>query len=464
MSEETPSSAQELIKAIADEGGHLGMELVDVAGLVEDVSARATVQAQEFHALRSTALQVLERGRAIGEAATSARAVTRAMAEEVTATRGKVDAALADIGVLVELVQGTAARLGELRGSLETVAATAAGIEGIASHTNILAINASVEAVHAGARGAGFAIIAEEVRSLANQTKDASRKVDASLKALAAIAGQLVEASRRGKERAEAVGTGAQSIAALADLVGRSTAEIDQRAERIGQGALDVETRVTGFLENVQSLDQGVEASSRQLAAVSDRLGGLMHLSERILGLSADTGVETVDRPIAELAMRTAEEISRLLEAEVREGRISLGQLFDERYVPVPGTNPQQFTTAFTALTDRLLPPLIEPPLTAVPGVVFVVAVDRNGYLPTHNAKFSQRQRSDPDWNKANCRNRRMFDDRVGLAAARNTEHFLIQCYRRDMGGGQFALMKDASAPILVGGRHWGGLRVGYRT
>ena len=464
MTDGPGSPSQDLIKAIADEGGQLGMELVDVAGLVEDVSARATAQAQEFHALRDTALQVLERGRAIGEAAQAARQVTRAMSDEVAATRGKVDATLSDIGALVDMVQGTAARLGELRGSLETVAATAASIEGIASHTNILAINASVEAVHAGARGAGFAIIAEEVRTLANQTKDASRKVDASLKALAAIAGQLLEATQSGKQKAEAVGVGAKSIAALAELVGRATAEIDQRAERIGQGASDVERRVSGFLDNVQSLDEGVEASSGQLAAVSERLGGLMQLSERILGFSADTGVETVDRPFAELAMRTAAEIGRLLEAELREGRASPQDLFDDRYQPVPGTNPQQYTTRFTALTDRLLPPLIEPPLSGLAGVVFVAAVDRNGYLPTHNAKFSHRQRADAEWNKANCRNRRMFDDRVGLAAARGTGHFLIQCYRRDMGGGQFALMKDASAPILVGGRHWGALRVGYRT
>lgn len=464
MTEETRPEQPELIRAIADEGGQLGMELVDVAGFIEDVSARATAQAVEFHALRDSALLVRERGRAIGEAAAAARAVTRAMADEVAATRGQVDAALADIGGLVGMVQATAARLAELRASLETVATTAAGIEGIASHTNILAINASVEAVHAGARGAGFAIIAEEVRGLASQTKDASRKVDASLKALAAVAGQLAEASQRGTRQAEAVGAGAKSIASLAALVGRATAEIDQRAERIGQGASDVEERVTGLLGSVEALDQGVETSSQQLAEVSERLGGLMHLSERILGLSADTGVETVDRPFAELAMRLAAEIGGLLEREVAEGRVALSDLFDEAYQPVPGTDPQQLTTRFTALTDRLLPPLLEPPLAAVAGVVFVVAVDRNGYLPTHNARFSQRQRRDPEWNKANCRNRRMFDDRVGLAAARSTAPFLIQCYRRDMGGGEFALMKDASAPIQVRGRHWGSLRVGYRT
>jgi hypothetical protein len=46
----------------------------------------------------------------------------------------------------------------------------------------------------------------------------------------------------------------------------------------------------------------------------------------------------------------------------------------------------------------------------------------------------------------------------------RNRERFLLQTYRRDLGGGNFALMKDLSMPILVNGRHWGGLRLGYRV
>jgi methyl-accepting chemotaxis protein len=97
------------------------------------------------------------------------------------------------------------------------------------------------------------------------------------------------------------------------------------------------------------------------------------------------------------------------------------------------------------------------------PRIVFCAAVDRNGYLPTHNRKFSHPQTDDPVWNAAHCRNRRIFDDRVGLKAGRSTAPFLLQVYRRDMGGGQSVLMKDLSAPITVGGRHWGGLRLAYR-
>src|SRR3546814_6864318 len=122
---------------------------------------------------------------------------------------------------------------------------------------------------------------------------------------------------------------------------------------------------------------------------------------------------------------------------------------------------PVPYPTLFRsgALTDEVLPAIQAPVLDFSERVVFCACVDVNGYLPTHNLKFGQPQGGDPVWNAANCRNRRIFNDRVGLAAGRNTESFLLQTYRRDMGGGNFVMMKDVSAPIVVAGKHWGGVR-----
>jgi methyl-accepting chemotaxis protein len=145
-------------------------------------------------------------------------------------------------------------------------------------------------------------------------------------------------------------------------------------------------------------------------------------------------------------------------------GKISSNALFDKNYRLIPGTNPEQYTTGFLALTDATLPPLLEAALDFDPRVVFCAAIDTNGYLPTHNKVFSHPQGPDPDWNTANCRNRRIFDDRVGLKAGRNSEPFLMQVYRRDMGGGHFVMMKDLSVPVFVGTRHWGGLRMGFKS
>jgi methyl-accepting chemotaxis protein len=135
-----------------------------------------------------------------------------------------------------------------------------------------------------------------------------------------------------------------------------------------------------------------------------------------------------------------------------------------KNYRPIVGSNPQQCLTRFVRFTDALLPALPEPVLDLDPRIVSCVAVDRNGLLPTHNRKFSQLQGDDVAWNTANCCNRRLFNDRVGLAAGRSTKKFLLQSYRRDVGGGHFVAMKAVWAPIMVADRHWGGLRIGYKA
>jgi methyl-accepting chemotaxis protein len=159
--------------------------------------------------------------------------------------------------------------------------------------------------------------------------------------------------------------------------------------------------------------------------------------------------------------MDSAQEVEEAFESALATGTISERDLFDESYEEIAGSNPKQFRSKFLRLCDRLLPPIQEAVLQFSPKVVFCAAVDRNGYLPTHNQKFSRPQGADPTWNAANCRSRRIFADRTGLAAAKNERRFLLQTYRRDMGN-RFVIMKDLSCPIRVRDRHWGGLRLAY--
>ncbi len=74
--------------------------------------------------------------------------------------------------------------------------------------------------------------------------------------------------------------------------------------------------------------------------------------------------------------------------------------------------------------------------------VRFCAAVNLDRYLPTHNARFSRPQSADPVWNAAKCRNRRIFANRVGLKAGRNTTSFLMQTYRR-----AFSRQRQSEAP-----------------
>ena len=197
---------------------------------------------------------------------------------------------------------------------------------------------------------------------------------------------------------------------------------------------------------------------------LSSRIHEAIDRSEEAFQASVEAGGASKDSHFIEKAQTLATEIGTAFETALAQGRITSSALFDQRYRPIPGTDPAQVMAPYTELTDSVLPPIQEPVLEFDPRVVFCAAVDRNGYLPTHNKKFAQPPSSDPVWNAANCRNRRIFDDRVGLKAGQNQRSFLVQVYLRDMGGGTFCLMKDLSSPIYVNGRHWGGLRLAFRV
>lgn len=175
-------------------------------------------------------------------------------------------------------------------------------------------------------------------------------------------------------------------------------------------------------------------------------------------------GVEQSYRSLILVAQETARKVETVIERAIEAGDISRDAVFDVEYKPLPSTNPVQYSTAYLPVFERILPAIIEPVLASDPKMAFCLALDRNGYIPVHNKAYSHPQRpDDPVWNAAHARNRRIFDDRAGITAARSTRPFVVQSYARDMGGGKTVLMQEVDAPIRILGRHWGGLRTAYR-
>lgn len=163
-------------------------------------------------------------------------------------------------------------------------------------------------------------------------------------------------------------------------------------------------------------------------------------------------------------AMEAGNALSRLFEDGLASSAITTADMFDTDYVEIPGTNPVQYRTRMLDWADRALPALLEAFLAKDKRLAFCATVDRNGYLPVHNKIYSQPQRpGDTAYNTANCRNRRIFNDPAGLAAAHNERAYLVQSYARDMGNGTTVMMREIDVPIRVRGRHWGAFRTAYK-
>lgn len=435
-SEQAPAAAAGsdglgVVKRLSRSVSTLGRDAAEVRGVLEDTQKIVEAQGQAMLALAGELGQVQKAQQAIGESTQQ--------------TLGAVDRARTALA-------GIGQEVGGIVQTLRGVSDAAAEITQIALQTRLVAFNASVEAKHAGEAGRGFGVVADAVKDLAGKVETSSKTIIGSIAALDERVGRF---SRELRSEGSGGGQTSSIHAAFAD-VEADVARISSSAEQSRRTSAALNERAAVLANEVRQAVQGLGKAF----TCSD---GFLRLAEELIEQIAESGVEVEDSPYIRGAQEAAAEIGELLEQAVSSGAIRIEQLFDEHYRPIAGTNPAQHLTAFTELADRLFPEVQERMLGLSDKVVYCIAVDRNGYVATHNRKYNQPQRSgDVVWNTANSRYRRIFNDRTGLASARNQRPFLLQTYRRDMGGGRFVLLKEASAPITVAGRHWGGLRLAF--
>ncbi|CAN5484326.1 methyl-accepting chemotaxis protein [soil metagenome] len=458
-----PTESERLVDELANRIGGLGVELADVAGNLQEVAGRVASQSERFQLLQGTAETMVAANRDIASASHTVQSASAAAVADITDSRSVVETAVLHIAELIKAVDRIEQRLGSVGTALTQVGKVSGSIAAIAKQTNLLALNATIEAARAGDAGRGFAVVAGEVKHLAEATRLATQQISATIRDLDGQVGGLIDESGDASQRAKHAGDGARQIQSIIVRVQDGFAAVGREIDGVAQAATSNLSHCDAVIGELGDLAAGVDLSSTEMKHADDRVAGLLDQSEALIALIADSGVETADAPLIRTVVQTAQQISAAFEAAIARGEIDLAQLFDEHYREIPGTDPKQYLTDYVAFTDRLLPPIQDPVQQSDPRIAFSVAWANGGYLPTHNPNYSLSPGPDPVWNNANCRNRRRFDDRTVRRVAANTKPFLLQTYRRDMGGGSFVLMKDLSSPILVRGRRWGAFRIGFR-
>lgn len=455
---------KETIAEIASRTGGLGVTAADIAGQISEVHRRSQSQSSIITELIAAVQEMVSTNKNIEDTVHQTKGATSSASGDVQSSQKNIQNAVENIFALVKGVQSMERQLTSLSAALGSVAKVAVGIEGIASQTNLLALNATIEAARAGDAGRGFAVVANEVKSLADETKKATVEISDTVKELTGQVTALQSESEVNTAKAESVQEGTTSISEIFEALRGNLDQIDRNVGNIASVADKNTSQCDSVAAQMSELIAGNEKTSENLAAADRSANDLLQVSEMLIELIANSGHETEDSRFIDMVQKKSTAISQIFEEAIDQGRLTMEELFDENYIPIEDSDPVQVMTKFTLFTDEVLPPIQEPVLKFDDTVVFCAAVDRNAYLPTHNMKFAKAQKpSDPDWNMGNARNRRIFDDRTGLAAAKNQKPILLQTYRRDMGGGVFATMKDLSAPIMVRGRHWGGLRIAYK-
>jgi methyl-accepting chemotaxis protein len=239
---------------------------------------------------------------------------------------------------------------------------------------------------------------------------------------------------------------------------------MEARSGEITDLAGEISSQTGSVAERISQMAEEFRLCDRNLKDVNRRTETLHDVSDELTTLTAGFYLaETLDRRFVRFAWKLSSQLSVLLESGIAKKHFSEADLFSGDYKPIPNSNPQQFLSPITLVLEECCAPLIERFGGADPDIASVGMFDRKGFLAVTVRQYAQPQTADAQRNEAYSRNRRFHRNRATVKACANSGPFLLQGFRRSVNG-VVAMFKDVSAPLLINQRHWGAVRIIYRT
>ncbi|MCS6921121.1 MAG: methyl-accepting chemotaxis protein [Elioraea sp.] len=267
LAREAAENAAEIVETaiVANEVGIVAARLVAPAKSVSESAAAMAAATQEMVA---TVGSIDQSARSAAQAAEAAEASMRSSVDQ---TRATIEA----IEQLARLVQMNAAEVRELGKASEEIGGIVGAIERIAAQTRLLALNATIEAARAGEAGRGFAVVAKEVKTLAQQTaqatEDIRRRIDGLLSRVVSVVESMSrcdEHARDGRARMERLGAEVQGAGERIDSATRSIREIAIAVSQQSQAT----NEIAASIGKVAAMARETAASVEEMADSFDRL------------------------------------------------------------------------------------------------------------------------------------------------------------------------------------------------
>lgn len=453
---------EDAIRTVARSCGSLSIECSDVAGYVSDVSQRIGAHLKTLDGLEEVTTRLLADQARVSDSTDEARLLSEQAKAKLEAGREAIEQTIAGFKGLTELVVELGDRMAGFASAMNQVQSVSSTIEAIARKTNMLALNATIEAARAGDAGRSFAVVAAEVKKLAHDTRAATSQIGLTISELTREAGAVTTEIKTGVDRSRAAQKGFGQISETVREVSEIVGMVDRQTEGIAHSTSLIQNSVDRVKASLTDFAEDARENGGALGVAQQRLAKLEMLSATMLDTLANSGAEIDDTPMIILAQDAMRSIAEVVERGVREGGITMGQVFDRQYVPVPGTNPVQYDNQFCDFADEHIRPLLDRYKLKDPRILGSAITNVDGFLPTHLSERCQTPGPDPVWNDAHCRNRRIFMDEQTRAAIESDKAAMLLTYRMELGDRTYPV-KNVFVPLFINGRRWGNFELAYR-
>ena len=260
---------QKVLVVVQEHMGRMGQTADELSEVSEDTEKRT-----------STATEAVENASAN---VTRVAAATEQLAQSVNEITQKTETTSKIVNDAREATRSSNDKVACLADTARNIEEVIDLIQGIAEQTNLLALNAKIEAARAGESGKGFAIVADEVKELANQTSSATEEIAAQIKDIQTSTGETVSTIQKITETMEDVNSQASSIAAAIEEQGQATSRISQNIQQAAGGTERVARDMKALKTAVRKTSQSAENVQGGSSAVSEQADQLRRIVNRFL-------------------------------------------------------------------------------------------------------------------------------------------------------------------------------------